>query len=39
MTVVAKAEMVSSSIKGQVVSPRQLCKEFEIEEGEIAWLK
>ena len=33
MTVATKAESVYFSIKGQVVIPRRLRKEFEIEEG------
>jgi AbrB family looped-hinge helix DNA binding protein len=33
MNVTAKAETVCFSIKGQVVIPRRLRKEFEIEEG------
>jgi AbrB family looped-hinge helix DNA binding protein len=33
MNVATKPEMVSFSIKGQVVIPRRLRKEFEIEEG------
>jgi AbrB family looped-hinge helix DNA binding protein len=38
MIVAAKSETVSFSIKGQVVIPRRLRKEFEIEEGTRAYI-
>jgi AbrB family looped-hinge helix DNA binding protein len=39
MNVATKAESVYFSIKGQVVIPRRLRKEFEIEEGTRAYVK
>ena len=39
MSVVTKAESVYFSIKGQVVIPRRLRKEFEIEEGTRAYVE
>jgi AbrB family looped-hinge helix DNA binding protein len=39
MTVAAKAESVYFSVKGQVVIPRRLRKEFEIEEGTRAYVE
>ena len=39
MNVAAKAESVYFSIKGQVVIPRRLRKEFEIEEGTRAYVE
>ena len=39
MTVATKAESVYFSIKGQVVIPRRLRKEFEIEEGTRAYVE
>jgi bifunctional DNA-binding transcriptional regulator/antitoxin component of YhaV-PrlF toxin-antitoxin module len=33
MIVISKLDMVSFDTKGQVVIPRRLCKEFEIEDG------
>jgi AbrB family looped-hinge helix DNA binding protein len=39
MNVAAKAETVYFSIKGQVVIPRRLRKEFEIEEGTRAYVE
>jgi AbrB family looped-hinge helix DNA binding protein len=38
MIVRAKSETVSFSVKGQVVIPRRLRKEFEIEEGTRAYI-
>ena len=39
MNVATKAESVYFSIKGQVVIPRRLRKEFEIEEGTRAYVE
>ena len=39
MSVATKAESVYFSIKGQVVIPRRLRKEFEIEEGTRAYVE
>ncbi|MCU0785339.1 MAG: AbrB/MazE/SpoVT family DNA-binding domain-containing protein [Verrucomicrobia bacterium] len=39
MTVATKAESVYFSIKGQVVIPRRLRREFEIEEGTRAYVQ
>ena len=39
MNVSAKAESVYFSVKGQVVIPRRLRKEFEIEEGTRAYVE
>jgi len=39
MTVATKAESVYFSVKGQVVIPRRLRKEFEIEEGTRAYVE
>jgi AbrB family looped-hinge helix DNA binding protein len=39
MTVATKSESVYFSIKGQVVIPRRLRKEFEIEEGTRAYVE
>ena len=39
MTVATKAETVYFSVKGQVVIPRRLRKEFEIEEGTRAYVE
>ena len=39
MNVVAKVESVYFSVKGQVVIPRRLRKEFEIEEGTRAYVE
>jgi AbrB family looped-hinge helix DNA binding protein len=39
MNVASKAESVYFSIKGQVVIPRRLRKEFEIEEGTRAYVE
>lgn len=39
MTVETKAESVYFSVKGQVVIPRRLRKEFEIEEGTRAYVE
>ena len=39
MTAATKAESVCFSIKGQVVIPRRLRKEFEIEEGTRAYVE
>ena len=39
MIVASKAESVYFSIKGQVVIPRRLRKEFEIEEGTRAYVE
>lgn len=39
MTTATKPEMVYFSIKGQVVIPRRLRKEFEIEEGTKAYVE
>ena len=39
MNVTTKAESVYFSIKGQVVIPRRLRKEFEIEEGTRAYVE
>ena len=39
MNVAAKAESVYFSVKGQVVIPRRLRKEFEIEEGTRAYVE
>jgi AbrB family looped-hinge helix DNA binding protein len=39
MAVATKAESVYFSIKGQVVIPRRLRKEFEIEEGTRAYVE
>ena len=39
MTVATKAESVYFSTKGQVVIPRRLRKEFEIEEGTRAYVQ
>jgi bifunctional DNA-binding transcriptional regulator/antitoxin component of YhaV-PrlF toxin-antitoxin module len=39
MNSAAKAETVYFSIKGQVVIPRRLCREFEIEEGTRAYVE
>ncbi len=38
MSVAMKAETISFSVKGQVVIPRRLRKEFEIEEGTRAYI-
>ena len=39
MSVATKAESVYFSVKGQVVIPRRLRKEFEIEEGTRAYVE
>jgi AbrB family looped-hinge helix DNA binding protein len=39
MSVATKAESVYFSVKGQVVIPRRLRKEFEIEEGTRAYVQ
>ena len=39
MNIVKKAESVYFSVKGQVVIPRRLRKEFEIEEGTRAYVE
>ena len=39
MSVATKAEMVYFSVKGQVVIPRRLRREFEIEEGTRAYVE
>jgi len=39
MSVATKAETVYFSVKGQVVIPRRLRKEFEIEEGTRAYVE
>lgn len=39
MTAATKAESVYFSVKGQVVIPRRLRKEFEIEEGTRAYVE
>ena len=39
MNVAVKAESVCFSVKGQVVIPRRLRKEFEIEEGTRAYVE
>jgi AbrB family looped-hinge helix DNA binding protein len=39
MSVATKAESVYFSVKGQVVIPRRLRKEFEIEEGTRAYIE
>jgi len=39
MSVATKAESVYFSVKGQVVIPRRLRKEFEIEEGKRAYVE
>ena len=39
MTVATKAESVYFSVKGQVVIPRRLRREFEIEEGTRAYVE
>jgi AbrB family looped-hinge helix DNA binding protein len=39
MNVAAKAESVYFSVRGQVVIPRRLRKEFEIEEGTRAYVE
>ena len=39
MNVATKAESVYFSVKGQVVIPRRLRKEFEIEEGTRAYVE
>ena len=39
MNVGSKAEPIYFSVKGQVVIPRRLRKEFEIEEGTLAYVQ